>query len=106
MCVTPSLDFAIVETPVDSCALQWTVALLWLVDEQLLEYLHSQYLPRQRDFLTARLLHLIFPEFVSTLLEIVEILRMDLQHDDDNIEVHFLTGRVPLLGECRRASNT
>ena len=40
--------------------------------------------------------------FVSTLLEIVEILRIDLDQDDDNIEVHFSTGRVPLLGESRR----
>ena len=41
---------------------------------------------------------------VSILLEIVEILQIDLQHHDDNIEVHFLSGRVPLLGECLAAS--
>ena len=33
--------------------------------------------------------------FVSSLLEIVEVL-LDLQHGDDNVEVHFVTGGAPL----------
>ena len=81
-----------------------TVALLWLVDEQLLEYLHSQFLPRQRDFLTVRLLHLIVPKFVSTLLQIFEILRIDFHDDDDSIEVHFVNGRLLPNCECLSAS--
>ena len=42
----------------------------------------------------------VVSHFVSTLLEIVEILQPDLEHDDDDDEVHFLTGRVPMLCVC------
>ena len=66
---------------------------------------HSQFLSLHIDFFAARLLHLIVPNVVSTLLEIVDILRIDLQHDDDNIEIHFFTGRVPVLAECLAASS-
>ena len=76
-----------------------------LVDEQLLvQCWHSQFFSLLIDFLTARLLHLIVPDVVSTLLEIVEILRIDLKHYD-NVEVHFLTGTLPLLGECLAVSS-
>ena len=99
MFVTSSLGFA-------SSRLWWiVVALIGLVSEQLLvQYWHSQFLSLHIDFLTARLLHLIVPNVASALLEIFEIPRIDL-HDDDNLEVHFSTGRVPLLGECLAASS-
>ena len=90
MSVTPSLYVA-------SPRLWWIVALLGLVDEQLLvQDWHSQCLSLHQEFSPARLLHWIVPNFVSTLLEIVEILRVDLQHDDDNMAVHFIAGRVTL----------
>ena len=76
-----------------------------LVDEQLLVQcwlLH--FFSLHIDFSTARLLHLIVPDVVSTLLGIVDILRIDLKHDD-NVEVHFKTGRVALLGECLAVSS-
>ena len=65
----------------------------------------SQFFVSSHGFLTARLLHLFVPNVVSTLFEVVEILRIDLQHDGDDIEVHFLTWRVPLLCECLAASS-
>ena len=78
MFATPSLDFA-------SSRLWWFFAFLKLVDDQLLvQYWHSQFLTLHIDSLTARLLHLIVPNGVSILIEIVEILRIDLQHDEDN----------------------
>ena len=43
--------------------------------------------------------------FVSTLLAIVEIHGIDLQHDDDNVDFLFLTGRQPLDCECLSASS-
>ena len=52
-----------------------------------------------------RLLYLIVPNCVSNLLEIVEVHRIDPQHDDDNVEVHFLTWRLPLNCECVSASS-
>ena len=54
---------------------------------------------------TARLLHLIVPIVVSTLLEIVEVIRIDLKYDDDNIEVDAITERVHLACECLAASS-
>ena len=42
--------------------------------------------------------------FVPTPLDIVEILRIDLQHDDDNVQVHFLPGRLPPDRECLSVS--
>ena len=69
--LTPSLEF-------ESSRLWWIVALFGLVDEPLpIQYWHSQFLSLQTDFLTARLLHLIVPNVFSTLLEIVEIFRID-----------------------------
>ena len=90
----------------ESSRLWWIVALLELVNDQLLvQYWHSQFLSLDQNSITARLLHLIVPSFVSTLLKFVGILRIDLQHDDDNIEVHSSTKRVPLLCECFAASS-
>ena len=43
---------------------------------------------RNACLVTFRLLHLIVPNVVSIMLEIVEILQIDLQQDDDNVEVH------------------
>ena len=44
--------------------------------------------------------------YVSILSEIVEKnLRIDLQRDDEKLEVHFLTERVSLLGECLAAKS-
>ena len=71
----------------------------------MVQYWHSQFLSLDIDSLTARLVHLIVSMFVSTLFEIVQILRIDLQHDDDNIEVHFFIGRMPILCECLAASS-
>ena len=86
MFVTPCLDFA-------TSRLWWVVALLELGDEQLVvQYWHSQFLSLHIDFLSARLLRLIVTNVVSTLLEIVENIRIDLQHDDF-VGVHFFTGR-------------
>ena len=60
----------------------WIAALLGHVDEQLLvQFWHLQFLSFQKDPLTVRLLYLIVPNVVSTLLEIVDILRIDF---DDN----------------------
>ena len=44
--------------------------------------------------------------FFSTLFGIVEALRIDLQHGDDNVEVHFVTGGAPLpqLHESQRVA--
>ena len=71
------------------------VALVELADEQLLvQYWHSQFLSLHVD-----------SKLHAFCLEVVEILRRDLQHDDDNIEVHLLNGRVPFLGECLAASS-
>ena len=79
MFVTPSLDFASLE-------LWWIVALPELTDEQLLvQYWHSLFLSLHMDSFAARLLQLIVPYVLSTLFEIVQILRIDLQHDDDKI---------------------
>ena len=44
--------------------------------------------------MTVRLLRLIVPSFVSTLREIAELHRIDLQHGNDIVEVHFLTGET------------
>ena len=93
MFVTPSRDVA-------SARLLWMVTLLKLADE----HLHPQFLSLHIDSSTARLLRLIVLNYVSTLLEIVEILRVDLQHDD-NIEVHLLTKRLHLICECLAASS-
>ena len=41
-------------------------------------------------------------KFVSTPFEVVEIQRIDLQHEDDSVEVHFSTGKVHL--HCERVS--
>ena len=50
-----------------------------------------------------RLLNLIVANVTSILLQDVGFHRIDLHDDDDdNIEVHFLPGRVPLLGEMSR----
>ena len=46
-----------------------------------------------------RLLYLIAPYVVSTLVEIVELHRVDFQHVDDNVENHFLPRRHLLC--CR-----
>ena len=70
-----------------------------------MQYGHSQCLSPHTDFLTARLLHLIDSRVVSTLLEIVETHQIDLELEHDNVEVHFKTGRVLLLGECLAASS-
>ena len=51
-----------------------------------------------------RLLHLIAAIFVSILFEIVGIHQIDLQRDDDDVEVHFLTWRLALDCECLCAS--
>ena len=40
---------------------------------------------------------------LSTLL--VEIHRIDLHLDDDNVEVHFFTGRLPLDCDCLSVSS-
>ena len=81
-----SLDF-------ESSRLCWIVALLGLVDEQLLvQPWHSQFLSLHINLLTARRLHLIFPIFVLTQHESVEIHQIDLHDDDDNeinLEDHF-----------------
>ena len=45
---------------------------------------------RNSCLVTIRLPHLIVPNVVSIMLEIVEILQIDLQQDDDNVEVHHL----------------
>ena len=52
------------------------------------------------DSLTVRVLHLIVPNVVSTPWENAEIHRIDLQHDDDNVAVHFSTGMLPRDCEC------
>ena len=57
-----------------------------------MQYWRSQFWSLHLDSLTVRLLYLIVPSVVSTLLEIVEIHEIDLQHDDDNVEDHFLSG--------------
>ena len=46
----------------------------------------SQFWSLHIDSFTVRLLHLIVPNFVSTLLEIAESLRIDLHHDDNDRE--------------------
>ena len=38
----------------------------------------------------------VFDRSKLCLLETVEILRIDLHHDDDNVQVHSLIGRPPL----------
>ena len=106
MFVTPALVFA-------SSRLWRIAALHELADEELLvQYWHSQFWSLHIDSLTVRLLHLIVPNAVSTLLETVEILRVDFQHDDDNADVHFLTERqyifpvsVPPHHLCRSFMN-
>ena len=80
--VIPSLDFA-------SQRLWWIVELLEAVYEQLLvQSWHSQLWSLHIDSFTVRLLCLIVPNVVSSLLEMVQIPRTDLQHEDDSI-VHF-----------------
>ena len=62
------------------------------VDDRLPEETwHSQFWSLRIDSSTVRLRYLIAPSFVPTPLEIVEILRIDLQHDDDNVSSSFLT---------------
>ena len=68
-----------------------------------MQYWHSQFWSLHIDSLIARLVCLIAPIFVSTLVEIVEIHRG--QDGDDKVEVHFLTGRLPLDCECLSASS-
>ena len=70
-----------------------------------MQYGHSLFLSPHTDVFTVRLLHLIASKVVSTLLEIVETHRIDLEPEHDNVEVHFKTGRVLLLGECLAASS-
>ena len=46
-----------------------------------------------------RLLQLIVRNVDSIPLGMVEIHRIDIKHEDDNVEVHFFTGRVHLRFE-------
>ena len=72
-----------------SSRLWWIVELLELVDERLpAQSWHSQFWSLHIDSLTMRILYLIVPKLVSTLLGVLEIHRIDLQHDDDDVEVH------------------
>ena len=76
-----------------SPGLWWTAEHFEFVDDRLPEETwHSQIWSLRIDSSTVRLGYLIAPSFVPTPLEIVEILRIDLQHDDDNVQVHFSPG--------------
>ena len=62
-----------------------------------MQYSYSQFWSLHSDSLNVRHLHLIVPNIVSTLHEFV-----DLQRENDNVEVHFLSVRAHL--QCGRLS--
>ena len=70
-----------------------------------MQHWHSQFWSLHIDSLTVRLLYLIAPKFVPNLMEISNLHRIDLQHEDDHVEVHLLTGSQLLDCECPSASS-
>ena len=78
---------------------KWVAELLELVTSDLwCQYGRSHFWSLHIDSLIVRSLYLIVPHFFSTLNEIVEIHRIDLQHDDDNVEVlNWKTTSLELL---------
>ena len=69
-----------------------------------MQYWRSKSWSLQTEYVTVRLLYLIVQMFVSFMLEIVEIHRVDLQHDDDNVEV-LNWETTPRFFQCLSASH-